>query len=100
MRAIHIVGASDDDRHLVGVLVALHNELRGCLRSSVRIGRVQKSRFSHVLLTFLLLTIHLVGTDVDEPLNAMETACLEHHVRSHNVVIGECQAVSIGVVYA
>ena len=100
MRTIHIVGASDDDRHLVRVLVALHNELRSCLRSSVRVGGIQKSRFSNVLLTLLLLTVHLVSTDVDEPLNAMETACLEHHVRSHNVVIGECQTVSIGVVYA
>ena len=101
--AVHVVRASDNHGQVVGVLVSLHNELRSRFRCRIRICRVEERLLHNTILdvnddlqtnlVLCLFSIHLIRTHMNKPLNLVEPACLQHHVRANHIIVGECETI-------
>lgn len=110
MRTVHVVGARNDHRKMVGMLVALHNELGSSLRRGVGIRRVQQgvlldvllrmSRNSKHYLVLSLLSIDLIRAHVNKTLDSVHAASFEKNVSANDVVVGKRQTVTERVVLA
>ncbi len=98
VRAVDVVGTSNDNRHLEGVQVTLADELSSSLGSSVGVGGVESSLFKDVVLALQLLTVDFIGGDVDETLDVVNTSRFQENVSTNDIVVGESKAVTEGVV--
>jgi hypothetical protein len=103
MRAIDIIGASDDHRQVERLAVAVYQHLGRSLGRRVRIGRRQQRVFRQIVLkclyntssidqTHLMLlnfAVHFIRRDMDESLDVADTSDLEEDMGAHDVVDGE-----------
>ena len=93
---------------MVGVLVALHNELGSSLRCGVGIRGVQQgvlldvllrmSRNSKHYLVLSLLSIDLIRAHVNKTFDSVHAASFEKNVSADDVVVGKRQTVAERVV--
>ena len=63
----HIIAASDNDGHVEGMQIGIHNHLPGGLAGRVRIGRIQPVILrKSIARARLILPVYLVRRDMDE----------------------------------
>lgn len=94
MGAVDVVAADDDSGHLEALDVRVDKHLSGGLAGGVGVGGGQDAGLQQVIIVILDLTVHLVGGDVDEALDANLLGALEQNVGAVDVGVGEAVGVA------
>ena len=91
IRAVVVRASRDRHRHAERAMVRLHEQVGTCLARRVRAGCVDRRLFRKEQIGTVerQVAVNLVGRNLMIALNAILTACVEQHLRAHDVGLQE-----------
>ena len=91
IRAVVVRAARDCHRHTKRAVVRLHEQVSTCLARRVRAGGVNRCFLGEKQVGTVKrqIAVNLVGRNLMIALNAILTACVEQHLRAHDVGLQE-----------